>query len=297
MNNINLNRNHTLVIYFLSLIFYLSNLNLDFKIIPLLCFFLIATIGVSHGALDHRKGKEVLKLYNIKKIQVFYFIYIFFSVLVILSWMILPSFTLLLFLAVASYHFGKEDSVFENRSNIIFFNFFLLSKGLLIVVSPFYFHLNETIQIFENLNVEVKHISNNFLLSLIIFSLISNFIISKKFFLSFLDSFTIILLNLTFLPLIAFTIYFCFLHSIRHSFALINELDKDNFKNGLINFSKKAIPLTLITGIIFLLSLFFLNKYYLLNSAIIKVIFIGLASLTFPHILLEYLLEKNEKKS
>ena len=28
-----------------------------------------------------------------------------------------------------------------------------------------------------------------------------------------------------------------------------------------------------------------------------KVIFIGLASLTFPHILLEYLLEKNEKKS
>ena len=297
MNNINLNRNHTLVIFFLSLIFYLSNLNLDFKIIPLLCFFLIATIGVSHGALDHRKGKEVLKLYNIKKIQVFYFIYIFFSVLVILSWMILPSFTLLLFLAVASYHFGKEDSVFENRSNIIFFNFFLLSKGLLIVVSPFYFHLNETIQIFENLNVEVKHISNNFLLSLIIFSLISNFIISKKFFLSFLDSFTIILLNLTFLPLIAFTIYFCFLHSIRHSFALINELDKDNFKNGLINFSKKAIPLTLITGIIFLLSLFFLNKYYLLNSAILKVIFIGLASLTFPHILLEYLLEKNEKKS
>jgi len=27
----------------------------------------------------------------------------------------------------------------------------------------------------------------------------------------------------------------------------------------------------------------------------LKVIFIGLASLTFPHILLEYFLEKNEK--
>jgi len=32
-----------------------------------------------------------------------------------------------------------------------------------------------------------------------------------------------------------------------------------------------------------------------LDSAILQIIFIGLASLTFPHILLEYFLEKNEK--
>ena len=32
-----------------------------------------------------------------------------------------------------------------------------------------------------------------------------------------------------------------------------------------------------------------------LNDYIYKIIFIGLASLTFPHILLEYLLEKNAK--
>ena len=44
-----------------------------------------------------------------------------------------------------------------------------------------------------------------------------------------------------------------------------------------------------------LISLFFLNNSYEINESILKVIFIGLASLTFPHILLEYLLEKNEK--
>ncbi len=53
----------------------------------------------------------------------------------------------------------------------------------------------------------------------------------------------------------------------------------------------------MLTGLLFLISLYVLNNYFLLNSAILKVIFIGLASLTFPHILLEYLLEKNEKKS
>ena len=59
----------------------------------------------------------------------------------------------------------------------------------------------------------------------------------------------------------------------------------------------KAIPLTLITGLIFLISIYFLNNLYKIDEAIYKVIFIGLASLTFPHILLEYLLEKNEKRT
>ena len=70
-----------------------------------------------------------------------------------------------------------------------------------------------------------------------------------------------------------------------------------NIKKGSIIFLKKALPLTVVTALSFLIAVFLLNEYYLLNSAIIKVIFIGLASLTFPHILLEYLIEKNEKRT
>ena len=62
-----------------------------------------------------------------------------------------------------------------------------------------------------------------------------------------------------------------------------------------IEIVKKAIPLTLITAVIYLASIHYINNYYELNQAIYKVIFIGLASLTFPHILLEYLIETNEK--
>ena len=297
MNNITLNKNHTLLVFFLSLFFYLYNLKFDFEILPLICFFLIATIGVSHGALDHQKGKKLLKNMKIKNMGIFYLTYTCFSLLIIFFWILFPAFTLIIFLLFASYHFGKEDSVFENRRNIKFLNFFLLIKGLLIILAPFYFHSKEALEIFENLNVEMLPINDNILISFIILSLVSNITISRNFLFPLSDSFTIILLNITFAPLVAFTIYFCFLHSIRHSFSLVNEIDKNNFKKGLINFTKKALPLTFLTGILFLISLFILNKYYLLNSAIIKVIFIGLASLTFPHILLEYLLEKNEKKS
>ena len=73
------------------------------------------------------------------------------------------------------------------------------------------------------------------------------------------------------------------------------ELDSNNLSNGLKIFTKKALPLTILTIIICFIGLYFLNNSYNFDSSIIKIIFIGLASLTFPHILLEYLLEKNEK--
>ena len=111
----------------------------------------------------------------------------------------------------------------------------------------------------------------------------------------FLDFFSIIVLNYFLTPLIAFTLYFCFLHSFRHTISLITELNEISFKVGAITFIKKAMPLTVLTAIFYVISLYFLSNLYQLNDAILKVIFIGLASLTFPHILLEYLLEKNEK--
>ena len=75
----------------------------------------------------------------------------------------------------------------------------------------------------------------------------------------------------------------------------MSELDKTNLMNGFKIFVKKAMPLTILTATFCLIGLYLLNNTYNFNSSILKVIFIGLASLTFPHILLEYLVEKNEK--
>ena len=111
-----------------------------------------------------------------------------------------------------------------------------------------------------------------------------------------MDFLSLIILNYFLTPVLAFTLYFCFLHSVRHSISLIFELDK-YFKIGFQKFISKAIPLTLATSIMFLIAIYFLDNFYRLDEAIYKVIFIGLASLTFPHILLEYLLEKNEKRT
>ena len=143
--------------------------------------------------------------------------------------------------------------------------------------------------------------TNIVLLFGIILSTLSNiFLFMKNFelkkFTIFLDYFSILIINYYFSPLVAFTFYFCFLHSIRHSITLIFELNREDLSTGINIFLKKALPLTILTATICFISLYFLNNTYSFDSSILKIIFIGLASLTFPHILLEYLLEKNEKQ-
>ena len=296
MTNYNqINKYHTILLFLLSLFFLIFKIDIQTKGIALICFFLIATIGVSHGSLDNFKGAKLLKILNIKNKLLFYFSYIFISLVVITSWLIFPLFILVVFLVVAAYHFGKEDSVFGKINKFKLLNLLLFLKGSLIILAPLYFHHYETIQIFEILGVKLIQYNSSLIIILIYLSLISNFFINKNILLSLLDSFTIIILNINFEPLLAFTIYFCFLHSIRHSLSLIQDINNRNLKKGLINFLKKALPLTIITAFVFLIAVFLLDEYYLLDSAILKVVFIGLASLTFPHILLEYLLEKNEK--
>ena len=280
----------------------------DSSISPIICLLLILVIGISHGSLDHIKGKKLLKIFKLNNILVFYFIYSFLAFSITFLWIFFPTLTLIFFLVVASFHFGKEDTQFLIEENSYLNQLLLFSKGSLIILAPLFFHFDETIAIFKLLLIEnetfylsLSYIENNKLLIIgIILSTISSvFLFANKFDIKkltiFLDYFSIIIINYHFTPLIAFTIYFCFLHSIRHIISLISELDQDNLFKGFSIFIKKALPLTFITATFCLISLYFLNKNYGIDSSILKLIFIGLASLTFPHILLEYLIEKNEK--
>jgi Brp/Blh family beta-carotene 15,15'-monooxygenase len=310
INNVKkINLNHSFIFFlFCNIISLITFKAKNFSISPLICLFLILVIGVSHGSLDHIKGKRLLKIFDIKNVFFFYVLYILLAIFIIITWVLLPTISLLLFLIIASYHFGKEDTQFlttnANSINLLLYFF----KGSLIIIAPMFFHFDETVAIYRFLLVENETFytilgnieTNKILLIGIVLSTLSSVLLFIKEFeikklVIFLDYFSIIILNYYLSPLVAFTLYFCFLHSLRHSISLIFEIDNLNFNNGLIKFLKKALPLTILTAIFCVISLFFLNNIYDLNSSILKVIFIGLASLTFPHILLEYLLEKYEK--
>ncbi len=304
-----INFKHSLIFFIFCNIFSLPFLKFNISTIqPLICLILILIIGVSHGSLDHIKGRKILRSFNLDNILIFYFTYILIALSITIFWILFPAITLVFFLIVASYHFGKEDTQFLTDENSFLNQLLYFFKGSLIVLAPFFFHFNETINIFKLLLVENEnfYLGLNFIenkkilnIGIILSTLSSIFLFIKKFemkkFTIFLDYFSIIIVNFYFTPLLAFTIYFCFLHSVRHIISLMFELDHENLINSFLIFIKKALPLTILTATFCLISLYFLNKNYGFDSSIIKLIFIGLASLTFPHILLEYLIEKNEK--
>ena len=270
-----------------------------------LALVLILTLGVSHGALDDVKGYKLLKYYKIKNKFVFFLSYIFLALIIIILWIFFPTCMLILFLIVASYHFGKEDCWgFEiKKSNLNIVKFFL--KGSLIVFAPLWLSFNETISIFNILGVKNETFynflnfanGNHFFLTFSTISILSNFLLArniKEVTGLLIDTLAIMILYGVFDPLIAFTIYFCFLHSVRHLASLTFELNI-----SIKDLIKKSFRLTALTALLFWIGFAILVNYHKIDidSSIITVIFIGLASLTFPHILLEYLLEKNEKKS
>ena len=299
----NINFKHSIIFFNFCILISPFYLILNFEPI-ILCLFLILILGISHGALDNIKGKKLLRFFGFKSIISFYFIYIFISIFIIVLWLIFPNVVLLLFLVVAAYHFGKEDTVFIFKKNFLLSEILLFLKGSSVIIAPLLFQRDKTNEVFEILNFNIfdtPFLNDQVLFILLSLSFLSSLYISNKKnnnlkAIMILDFSSLIILNFFLTPILAFTVYFCFLHSIRHSITLIFELDK-SFKLGLKKFVNKAIPLTLVTGIIFLFAIYFLNNFYNLDEAIYKVIFIGLASLTFPHILLEYFLEKNEKRT
>ena len=63
-----------------------------------------------------------------------------------------------MFLLVATYHFGKEDSLDENNQS--FFKFLIL--GLPIILAPLSFHFEETLNIFKILYIQNDNLIGSF---------------------------------------------------------------------------------------------------------------------------------------
>ena len=186
------------------------------------CLFLILILGISHGALDNIKGKKVLKLIGYKSIAYFYVAYILISLSIIASWLVFPNLVLFLFLVVAAYHFGKEDTVFSFKKRFWISECLFFLKGSAVILTPLLLQRDKTNEIFEILNFNVfesKVFSDEFLIMLLFLSFLSSLYISNKKSadlkgIMIMDFLSLIILNLFLTPIIAFTLYFCFLQTL-----------------------------------------------------------------------------------
>ena len=259
----------------------------DLTILNIISFLLIFFIGLPHGSFD---GAVAVLVGFSNKIQffkfLFYYLILFF--LVILFWIYFPILALIIFIILTIAHFGLCDwtnfKINKFKYSVSF------TYGMTIIFGIIYFNEDQSFLIFEYLTNDNIYLFKKFFF---IPYLLTVFLIIYFIFLSFFEKkLRIGIIEILFLlsifyffdPLLSFAIYFCFFHTYKHLKHLI--------KNIYLNLSNRKFVIysTLIFTVISWIGgvgiIYYLVQNISLYESILKVIFIGLAALTLPHMLL-----------
>ena len=251
----------------------------------LLLLVTVTIIGIPHGYFDFLVAKKLFS-YSQNWLMKFIFVYLLMSFLYLYVWFLSPLLALLLFLLMALYHFGIEETqdIGINRMSLV------ISLGSLPVIAPILFQSEEVFYLFNILlNEEIIYpeIPSQFKYIYLIILIV---IISIQC-VRILPLYFLLIANFIFIPpLLSFILYFCFHHSIRHYLQSFSDSNLFTEKSSVKNFVIFFLTLTIFfsIGSIYLMSEILL---FTLEQTVIKYIFITLPCLTLPHLILNIVYE------
>ena len=260
-----------------------------------LAYFFILTVGIIHGANDISlislltKNKRGSRL----KFLLFYLGLIVFTSLVFLKF---PLIALFVFIGFSCYHFGEQHFYTKLKAHNFKGSLLYISYGVLIFGLLFYLNSSATTSIILELTGVV--IASNYFLFFFLLGLVATlFFVYLNFkVLNDLDYFQEVFLLLLFALLFkmasllwAFAIYFIIWHSLPslkdQTLALYGNFNKQNFfkyvKSSAVNWVISIIGLC----IVYYISAFFQIRF-------ITLFFAFLASITIPHVIVMFYLNK-----
>ena len=245
----------------------------------------IVFFGLPHGALDTLIAKKFNLYKNFFQFLVFNFFYISLALIVFIVWQIIPVFSLFIFLAISGYHFSEDwDSYNITKIKKLALGFSIINLPLLFnknLVEEIYFYITKSDYIYHFSSFQIAISCLNFLF--LLYFLLSNTISINIF----LQIIMLILSAYILEPILFFICYFCFFHSIKNfkeSKTLLLEINK-------IKITLAALINTFLSVILGIIIFFFIYSDFNLQN-ITSLIFIGLAALTVPHMLLRILIRR-----
>ena len=259
----------------------------DLTFFNILSFFLIFFIGLPHGSFDGAVASLVGFRSKAKFLQ-FLLCYLILFAFVIVFWVYYPIIALLIFLIMTIAHFGLCDwanfKLKDNKYSICF------TYGMTVIFGIIFFNENQSFQIFKYLtNDNIYFLRPYFfipyiltLLSIFYFIYLSYYEVKLR--IGVLEILFLLLIFYLFDPLLSFSIYFCFFHTYKHLKHLIKNIYLNLKNKYFVIYS--TIIFTVISWIGGLGIVYYLVQNLSLYESILKVIFIGLAALTLPHMLL-----------
>ena len=246
----------------------------------------IVLIGLPHGALDGAVAMHLGIVQRFSDLARFMVVYIALAALVVVTWTVAPSISLILFLTISMLHFGAGD-VKNGKGSLGFTE--ALAHGGLAIVGISQFHRSEVNEIFAyltNQDTAAVWLAVDILTVGVIVAIITCvFQASKnpKWATTVLELLLIGIVYAIAPPLLGFAIYFCCVHSARH-FRTIYATIKDTVASG--NIKNQAILFTVVSWIAAGIAFWMFADFADPGPTILRITFIGLAALTVPHMLL-----------
>lgn len=272
------------MIFFTFLLFWIS-IQFGQIVEDSIAFIIVLSLGIIHGSNDFTILKKQEKSKSLIKPILIYLLLIFCCVL---SYIINPFISILLFVFLSSYHFGEqhlEDKLnFNLKINLLFYTFY----GLFIFALIFIENRNDVDTIMLNLTgntipdlwIKIMLISSaSILIGLYFYKVFKKIDTTLNI---IRELFYLILLYLVFKTtslILGFAIYFVLWHSIP------SVLDQTKFLSGEKN--KKAIFKYLKTALIYWvisISSLLLAYYYIEEKLFSSIIFLVLFAVTAPHV-------------
>ena len=245
----------------------------------------VVFIGLPHGAMDGALAMHFGWTSRPAVITLFLLSYVALAGAVVLLWVFAPAVTFVGFLAISIYHFGRGDASSLGAGRTMVES---LARGGLVIGGISQMHRSEVDAIFQTLVGNDTSGVWLFLNGVVLITI--GCVVEAMLFknqqerLAFaVELGVLFLLFLAVPPLVGFAFYFCFVHSIRHVSSVRNTMET-TVSN--LSITKSTAALSLLTWGVGLAVLAQQTSTMEVDTALLRVVFIGWAALTVPHMIL-----------
>jgi Brp/Blh family beta-carotene 15,15'-monooxygenase len=247
----------------------------------------VVLLGLPHGALDPMVARKAFAGRRYTTIA-FYATYLALVLVYWLLWNRYPTIGLSFFLLIAAFHFGSD---WEPRGSFVT----RCAYGLAIVTLPTLRFPSEVASIYTMLGI--SHAAALITVSRILapaavgIAAVGAALLFRQRSSDALELLTIVSGALLLHPLVFFTCYFALLHSPRHLLETAQGLEMTSLKRIYLATLPVLLATLLLAGLAYCLL-----PHIERAARVLRIVFIGLAALTVPHMLLDVAAEAERKK-
>jgi len=240
---------------------------------------LISVLGLPHGALDPVVAQRIGLWKSWLGLSVFLTLYVVLAAAMIALWLYIPIIGFVIFLAVSVIHFGRDYQRYQNSI------WQQIAYGAFVLGLPTLFHPEGTQEIFDYLLF--GHTPMVVIWSMQIGGILGAIVLASR--LKLKQPIAITELTVLFLvawllsPLWYFVVFFCLMHSPRHLLPIFQQYEIQNRGKGLL----VIVAITIVTLLLGAIAAYVFQATAISqNALLLQIIFIGLAGLTMPHMIL-----------